>query len=237
MNNKEKFKETFEQIEISKDVLGEIENLEAKRHRKNYVRPVIAFAMMCALILLTGKVVFDYTQIEDTDEFAKGKIFYAAETEEDNYTFIELPRNEVQLKKENVIVNNDELSQEVASFYVDAEGRYCYEMSDGSSSKVLVEVPGHTSILWFHYKTERGGTSRTMIQFEGKLEEQDGRIYLCFNSYEDGRDITEDFKDGVASERIYWELENAFDRVKATLEYRVEGTLDNYTVDVWFVEE
>lgn len=240
MSNKEKFRETFEQVEISKEVLGEIECLETKGRRKSYIKPVIAFAMMCALVLLTGKAVFDYTHTKEKDEVAIGKIYYAAEKEEeeeDNYNFVELPKEVVELKKENVMVNNDELSKEVVEHYVDDEGFYCYKFQDDSSASILVEKPEHTSVLMFRYETNKGGNSGLTLCFEGEVTEVAGRIYLRFNPYEKARDITEDFQNGVASERFYYEFEGVYERVKAILEYRVEGTVDNYSVDVWFVEE
>lgn len=238
MSNKEKYRETFSQIEVSKDVLDKMECLEVKGQRKNYVNPVFVVAVMCALVLLTGKIVWDFAETNENDGLENGKIYYyAAEKEEERYIFIELPRNEVQLKQENILVNNDELSEEVVAAYVDENGYYCYEMRDGSGSNMLVEEPEHTSILIYQYENERGGNTWAMLKFEGELKAEDGRIYLCFNSYEKGRDITEDFQDGVAGAKIYWESEDVYDRVKATLEFRVEGTLDDYTVDVWFVEE
>lgn len=237
MSNKEKFQETFGQIEASQEVLDKIEGLEVKKSGSRYMKPVIAFAMMCTLVLFGGKIAWDFVQPKEENGLAKGKIYYAAEKEEDRYIFYEIPRNEVQLKKENILVNNDKLSEEVIAAYVDENGYYCYEMRDGGSSSILVEKPEHTSILVFWYNSGNGGTSWSSLRFQGELKEEDGRIYLCFDSFEKGRDITEDFKDGVAEERIYWEAENVYDRVKATLELRVEGTLEDYTVDVWFVEE
>ena len=238
MSNREKYKETFGQIQVSKDVLDELEHFEIKPQKKRYVKPVVVVAVMCALVLLTGKTVWEVTATKGNVGLAKGKIhYYAAEKEEERYIFIELPRNEVQLTKENILVNNDKLSEEVVAAYVDENGYYCYEMKDGGGSCMLVEEPEHTSILMFRYITDRGGTSWSTLRFEGKLEEEEGRIYLYFGSFENRRDITADFQDGVAGARIYWEMEDVYDRVKATLEYRVEGTLEDYTVDVWFVEE
>lgn len=101
----------------------------------------------------------------------------------------------------------------------------------------MVEELQHTSILIFQYETSSGGNAGQILKIVGKLQEKDGRIYLYLNSFEKGRDITEDFQDGVAEAKIYWDSGTVYDRVKGTLEFRVEGTLEDYTVDVWFVEE
>lgn len=246
MNNKKKFKETFERIALSNDALGELERLEVKRSTKSYVKPVVAFAMMCALVLFTGVVLFDSSKFQVSENGAIGKIFYAAETEleeeqideeKNEDDFYDLPKEEVRFTKENVLVNNDRLSEDVVEFYVDEEGFYCYKMKDDSFSKVLVKTPEVTSILKFSYETERGGNSGLTLQFDGKLEKVDERIYLRLKPYEPAKDITEDFQDGIASAQFYYEFEGLYEIVKATLEYRVEGTWDDYTVDVWFVEE
>lgn len=238
MSNKEKFKETFGQIEISNEVLDEIEGFQLKSKRRNYVKPIVVVAVMCALVLLMGKFVWNFTEGKSNNELANGKIYYyAAEREEEKSIIYQIPKNEVVLKNEHMLVNNDKLSEDVIAFYTDDEGFYCYEMKDGNAWRMKVEKPEHTSILGYRYKNDRGGTSSGILGFDGELKEKDGRIYLCFDSTEKGRDITESFQDGTASGRIYWETEDIYDRIKATLEFQVSGTLENYTVDIWLVDE
>ena len=67
MSNREKFKETFGQIQVSKDVLDEMEHLEIKPQKKRYVKPVVVVAVMCALVLLTGKTVWEFVGIKEND--------------------------------------------------------------------------------------------------------------------------------------------------------------------------
>ncbi len=64
------------------------------------------------------------------------------------------------------------------------------------------------------------------------MYERDGRIYL---NIEEEIDITEDFADGVASGNFKDSMNGFYDN--ETFEYCVEGTLENYTVKVKWVEQ
>ena len=83
---------------------------------------------------------------------------------------------------------------------------------------------------------EKGTPYELIVRFCGNLNKINDRIYLRFASYEEGIDITEDFVDGVATGKIKWSAGVLEERLEETFSYRVEGTLEDYTVDVWWVE-
>lgn len=64
----------------------------------------------------------------------------------------------------------------------------------------------------------------------GKLVEEDGRIYLTMTSPEIKEDITEDFADGKATVTV--DLKGT-DYITESITVTVEGTLDDYTVDMF----
>ena len=239
MSNHEKFKETFEQISMSEDKLQDIENLEIRTQKRAVRKPVIvfAFACMCILVILLGKTEPD----SDTGyQIVTGKItYYAAEGTVDGESRQELMEDGKErfvLKKEHVMVNNDKLSDVVTDAYVDENGLTCYEMSDGSVSGMVIEEPEHTSIFIYEIRYEEGGGQGGIVAFCGNLRKINDRIYLYFTSYEEGIDITEDFSDGVAVGKMKWSTGTLEKRLEETFEYRVEGTLEDYTVDVWWIE-
>lgn len=135
------------------------------------------------------------------------------------------------LDKEDIRVNNHEFSDELVNTYVGEDGMTYYEFSDGSKTGVRIDNPAHTSV--FEYRTPiEGGTAGGVVWFEGTLYKEADRIYL--DLYGAPVDVTEDFADGmITGSFIYTGIDHDMEEC---FEYRVEGTLEDYTVDVWWVE-
>lgn len=239
MSNKEKFKDTFGQIELPEEKLREMENLQLQKKKKAYTKPVIAFAMGIALVLLCGNMLFA-DSIRDADyEVVTGKItYYAAENEGEIDTEQEPveEKERFRLRKEHVMVNNDILSESVLDVYLHENGLTYYKLADGSRWGLRIEDPAHMSVFVYEIEQEGGGSRGGIVDFHGILREINGKIYLNLDEAEAGKDITEDFSDGVVTGRFKWSSGSLDEWMEETFEYRVEGTLEDYTVDVWWVE-
>ena len=209
MSNQEKFIETFKQVELSELVLQKMKDMEEKRMKKTIWKYAVAAASL-AIVFLVSNTIY-YATIGDT--------------------IIDEVRQFLDLDKDNIRINNHEFCDELTSTYVGEDGMTYYEFSDGSKSGVRIEEPAHTSV--FEYRTEiEGGTSGGIIWFVGDLYEKDGKIYLKL--YGAPIDVTEDFADGIITGSfVYTGIDND---MSENFEYRVEGTLKDYTVDVWWVE-
>ena len=140
-------------------------------------------------------------------------------------------RQYLDIEKADIRVNNHQFSEAVVSSYIGEDGLTYYEFSDGSTTGIRIDDPEHTSV--FEYKKSvEGGSVCEITCFEGNLYQQDGRIYL--DLYGEPMDVTEDFADGeVTGSFIYTGIGND---LSERMEYSVKGTLENYTVDVWWVE-
>lgn len=213
MSNRELFKETFEQIELSSNRIDEITNMKVKRTKRNLIKYVTAVAAAMAVVILTGNV-----------------ISYAMTG---NSIVEEVVSRYKKLTKEEVRVNNDELSEQVVDTYMGEDGLYHYEFTDGSSAGIRIDEPEHSAIFSMKQKTEEGSTYSIRV-FVGELKERDGRIIL---DIVEPIDVTEDFADGVATGTFVYKWDVASSYYEATFAYRVEGTLENYTFDAWWVEE
>ena len=240
MSNHEKYKETFEKISMLEEKLQDVENLTAQTKNKMFWKPAVVFAFLCAFMVFSGKMVLDYNTKSTKYEVVTGKIsYYAAENDGESDTEQEstvVEKERFVLREENVIVNNDRMSDIITDVYVDEDGLTRYVLSDGSSSAIRIEEPEHTSIFTYEICYEEGGGEGGILAFCGNLQEFNGRIYLGFAEDEEGIDITDDFVDGAATGKIKWNLTSYEFRLEETFEYRVEGTLEDYTVDVWWVE-
>lgn len=247
MSNREKFKETFEQIGLSEEQLRNMENLEIQkskqykyRYKYNRRKPAIAIAFVCACVILSGMWFWDNGKDDVlTYEFVPGEItYYAAENEDENgieQETIEEEEKGYRLRKEDVMVNNDRLSDSVVDVYVDEHGLTQYQLEDGSRSGIRIEDPEHMSVFIFEVRLEEGGGYGTITCFHGTLVTLDDRIYLKFGSGAGKIDITEDFEDGIATGKMEWGTGSLDGRIDEIFEYRVEGTLEEYTVDVWWI--
>lgn len=235
MSNREKFKETFVQIEMSEDRLEEIANMEMQNKKKTYLKPMAALAAMVALVLLAGNLFENNVAGDSNREFVAGNITYYAKTgieaEEDDGEVI---GTFLDFKKEHIEINNDVYYVEDVEIYIDENGLTIYAIGGAPSFGVLIEEPEHTSIISFNIQEKGMGG---FYKFVGRLKEKDGRIYLRFSEYSEGIDITDDFADGLATGTFESkDTEKIYDKVCETFEYRVEGTLEEYTVDVWWVD-
>lgn len=240
MSNREKFKETFGKMGMSEEKLRDIENLEIPG-KKRYGKYAVAFASICVIVFLSGKMFLEQEIDPVTYELVTGEItYYAAENAGEIDTepeFMEEKKKRIPLREEHVMVNNDRLSDAVVDVYVDENGLTCYVFSDGLSSGTRIEEPKHTSVFIYEIKDEQsGGTTGGITQFCGRLKKIDDRVYLSFSDYEEGIDITDDFTDGVATGKMEWTLGVFDDRLEEIFVYRVEGTLEDYIVDVWWME-
>lgn len=214
MSNRELFKETFEQIELSSNRIDEITNMKVTRTKRNVIKYATAVAAAMVVVVLTGNV-----------------ISYAMTG---NSIVEEVVSRYKKLTKEEVRVNNDELSDQVVDTYMGEDGLYYYEFTDGSSAGIRIDEPEHTSVFVLNEKIEGRGSSYCLIWFVGELKERDGRIIL---DIAEPIDITEDFADGVATGTFVYKWNANGSNHEETFAYRVEGTLENYTFDAWWAEE
>ncbi len=209
MSNHENFKATMEQVELSQFALQKMKDVEGKRMKKPTWKYVVTAASLALFFLLSNTICYAMT----------------------GNSFIDQVRLFLDIEKEHIMINNGTFSESLTNTYVGEDGLTYYEFSDGSITGISVRDPAHTSI--FDYKIPiEGGFVSGIIEFVGTLYEEDGSIYL--DLYGDPIDVTEDFVDGVITGSfIYTGLEN---EMSESFEYRVEGTLKDYTVDVWWIE-
>ena len=209
MSNQEKFIETFEQVELSELAFQKMKDVEGKRMKKTIWKYAAAAASLGIVFLVSNTISYAMTGNSIIDEV----------------------RRFLDVEKEHIRVNNDEVCEELISSYVGEDGLTYYEYSDGSKTGVLLDDPKHSSV--FDYKIPiEGGFTTGIIVFEGTLYEKDDRTYL--ELYGAPIDVTEDFADGVITGSfVYTGIHND---MSENFEYRVEGTLVDYTVDVWWVE-
>lgn len=213
MNNHEFFKETFDQLELSAEFVEEMKNMEKAKSKRNIIKYATAVAAAFALVVLSSN-----------------GICYAMTG---NGIVEEVVKQYKKLTQGEVRVDNDNLSDEVVDAYVGEDGMYHYEFADGTSAGILVEEPEHTAVFSFKQKYD-GGTSYSITAFVAKLEVQDGRIVL---NIVEPIDITDDFADGVAEGTFVERWKVGDSEYEATFGYRLEGSLDNYTFDAWWIEE
>lgn len=213
MSNRELFKETFEQIELSSNCIDEITNTKVTRTKRNVIKYATAVAATMAVIVLSGNV-----------------ISYAMTG---NNIVEEVVSRYKKLTQEEVRVNDDELSNQVVDTYMGEDGLYHYEFTDGSSVGIRIDDPEHSAVFSMKQQREEGASYSTIV-FVGELKERDGRIIL---DVVEPIDITEDFADGVATGSFVYKWNVASLYYEATFAYRVEGTLGNYTFDAWWGEE
>ena len=214
MSNRKLFKETFEQMELSPECCNEIKNMENVKPKRNVLKYATAVAAALTVVIFSGN-----------------GICYAMTG---NGVVEEIVKQYKKLTQEEVRVNNDKLSDEVSDAYVGEDGMYHYEFTDGSSAGIVIEEPEHTAVFSFKQKQEGGGTFYSITAFVAELEEQNGRIIL---NIIEPIDITEDFADGVV-EGTFVETWKVGDLdYEATFAYRVEGSLENYTFEAWWIEE
>ena len=150
-----------------------------------------------------------------------------------NYIVEEVMKQYKKFAKEDVRVDNDNLSDEVLNIYVEDDEVYYYEFSDGSSAGIVIEDPEHTSVFSFKQKYD-GGTFYSVTVFVAKMEERNGRIIL---DIVEPIDVTEDFADGVVEGSFVERWKVGDSDYEATFGFRIQGTLDNYTFDAWWIEE
>ena len=213
MSNHEFFKETFEQLEISSSAINEIKNMEASGAKRNVIKYAMAIAATFVVVILSGNV-----------------ISYAMTG---NNFIEEVVSRYKKLTKEEVRVNNDKLSNQVGDTYMGEDGLYHYEFTDGSSAGIHIDEPEHTSVFSLKQQIE-DGSSYMIVAFVGELTEREGRIIL---DVVEPIDITEDFVDGVATGTFIYKWNSNGSNYEETFAYRVEGTLENYTFDAWWIEE
>lgn len=206
MSNHETFKETFEQIELSQLEFQKLKNVEEKRMKKRSFKYVVTAASLAIVFLVSNTICYAMTGNGIVDEVIQ---------------FLDLDKDDIR-------VNNHEFCEELTSTYVGEDGMTYYEFADGSATAIRIDNPAHTSV--FEYRTSiEGGIAGGVVWFVGTLYEQDGKIYL--DLYGEPVDVTEDFSDGVITGSFTYT-----DKMEEKFEYRVEGTLEDYTVDVWWVE-
>ena len=136
MSNQEKFKETFEQIELSQFTLQKLKDMEDKKMKKMTWKYAVAVASLAIIFGISNTICYAMTGNGIVDEV----------------------RQFLDLDKEDIRINNHEFSEELTSTYVGEDGMTYYEFADGSKSAVRIENPAHTSV--FEYRTSiEGGTA------------------------------------------------------------------------------
>lgn len=213
MSNHKIFKETFEQIELRSSRIEELKNIQIVKSKYSTLRYVAAVAVTFVMVMLTCN-----------------GICYAMTG---NNVVEKVINRYKELTEEEVRVNNDILSEQVVDSYLREDGLYHYEFTDGSSASIYIENPEHTSVFSLKQKIENG-SSYSLICFVGELSDLNGRIILDIVG---PIDITEDFADGVASGTFEYKWKTSSVEYQETFVYRVEGTLEKYTVDVWWEKE
>lgn len=213
MTNHEKFKETFEQIELRSSRIEELKNIQIVKLKHNILRYAAAIVVTFSIVLLTCN-----------------GICYAMTG---NNVVEKVINRYKKLTEEEVRVNNDILSDQVVDSYWGEDNMYHYEFADGTSANIRIENPEHTSVFSLKQKIENG-SSYSLICFVGELSDLNGRIILDIVG---PIDITEDFADGVASGIFEYEWKSSGTEYKENFGYRVEGTIEKYTVDVWWMKE
>ena len=214
MSNQKLFKETFGQVELSQGSIENLKNLERVKSKRNILKYATAVAATLAVVILSSN-----------------GICYAMTG---NSVVEEVAKQYKKLTQEEVRVNNDKLSDQVIDTYVGEDGMYHYEFADGSSAGMVIEEPEHTAVFSFKQKIPGGGTSYSLTAYVAELEACNGRIIL---DIVEPIDITEDFADGVV-EGIFverWKVGES--DYEATFGYRLEGTLEDYIFDAWWIEE
>lgn len=211
MSNREKFKDTFEQVTMSEECFSEIKGMKDIRKTSKMLKYAGAIAAAFAIVILTGNgVCYAMTGnsiVEEVQEIYK------------------------KLTKEEVMVNGEEHSDAVVDSYDGEDGLTYFELADGSKAGIVVKDPDHETVFLFYRKDEEGTTS-VIVKFKGEVHERDGRIYL---DIVDEMDITEDFADGVATGTFKHSLSGCYDN--ENFEYCIEGTLENYTVKIKWIEQ
>lgn len=213
MTNHENFKATFNQMRLSQTYIEELKNVENKKLGRGIAKYASAIAAAFVIVFLSSN-----------------GICYAMTG---NSVIEEVVNKYKKLTKEEVRVNNDIPSDQVIDSYLGEDGLYHYEFTDGSSANICIEDPEHTSVFSFKQKIDEG-TSYSVIWFVGELKKSEDRLIL---DIVEPIDITEDFADGVASGTFEYKWKTGDVEYEATFAYKVEGTLENYTFNAWWIEE
>lgn len=135
-------------------------------------------------------------------------------------TFAATGETLVEMLACKIIYNGEEKDLDIAK-KTDENGEVSYDVSfdvedkNGESKEYSFSLDGEPHVLEFY-------SAATIV-------EEDGRIYLEMTSPEIKEDITDDFADGKATVTV--DLKDT-DYITESITLTVEGTVDDYTVDM-----
>ena len=229
MSDKQLFKDTFGQIQMSEETLERVENQQVMKHKGGFLKPLAVVAVLVVLLGLSGNSIV-YAMTGES----------VVEVVQELYVSLTNP-----LKEEDIYVNGN-VEQEVTAkpakvleHYMDEEGFYHYVIdADGRTIEGTMRVegnPAHSSVIIFYRKIE-GGTSTGGIVYEAELLEENGKAMLYIDGIAEDKvfDITEDFADGEASGTFQDQCVAGSLDVE-TLTYAVKGSFEDYTVEIQWV--
>ncbi|MBE5888185.1 MAG: hypothetical protein E7283_05035 [Lachnospiraceae bacterium] len=231
MKNRDFYKETMEQIVLSEETFRAVRNVEVNSKKKKSILKYVAVVASVAVALFISSNALVYAMTGETlMEMVPDVIEQIKNAGKLKPTDVVVGGNAGQSKEDIISTEEPQVGvPRVVDFYIDENGLHTYVIDlDGHIQKAAIRVDGvleHSSVIVYSTYGRAG-----IICFEGSLSEKDDRILLCLA--DEIFDITEDFKDGVATGS--WHETSGWFR-GMTFEYTVTGTLEEYTVAVRLV--
>lgn len=244
MKNRQMYKETFNQVQLSEQKLDEL-LYGTKKKKLRLDKTVVAAGLVLLISFATGNVV--------TFAMTGNSLIKTATNAYDLW-------NTNGVARENVVINGnmEEIresirkgeipSQEVEGSAVTITDRYLKapeEDEDYLEEWVMFDFDynGEKSGTGYGYYKDVDYSNRSVIEYvlEGsagsvtyicKVFEENGRIYL--DATEEKIDITFDFEDGKASGEF---IETSGSLAGKKMSYTVKGNLEEYTVEIKLVIE
>ena len=233
MKNKDFYKKTMEQIVLSEETFRAVRNVEVNTKKRKAILKYVAVAASVALVLFISSNALVYAMTGETlMEMVPEVIEQIKNAGKLKPTDAVVGGNAGQSKEDIISTEEPQVGvPRVVDFYIDENGLHTYVIDlDGHIQKAAIRVDGvleHSSVVVYSTYGRAG-----IICLEGTLSEKDDKILLYLA--DDPFDITEDFKDGVATGSWY---ESSGWLRGMTFEYTVTGSLEEYTVSVRLVVE